>query len=247
MKFKKSYIVLICLVVVYFANLIVNFIIMQNIASVKGNGNLETSEITVSAFEKINCVESAEVCFHASEEYRAVVTIDENLMEYIEILTQDSTLNIKTNSLKQKAILPTKFTVDVYCPVLTGVLMSGSGSFRNEDKIIASTFESRISGSGKIEATIECDNYSARITGSGNIKVYGNSNDANVTITGSGNFSGNELNTKNATLSITGSGNMNINVADSLKAKITGSGNINYSGEPIVDSNVSGSGRIRKM
>ena len=211
---------------------------------IKGNGNIITTEETVSAFEKINS-SNAEVYYHASDEYLAVISIDENLKEYVEVFEENNTLNIRTK--KGYFILPTKFTVDVYCPVLTGVTMSGSGSFKSADKIIVSTFESKVTGSGKIEGTIECDNYSATITGSGVITVDGSSNDANVSITGSGDFNGNDLNTRNATISITGSGNANVFVSDNLKAKITGSGNINYSGEPKVDSNVSGSGRIRSI
>jgi len=210
----------------------------------KGNGNLQTSEKTVSSYEKIYCAGSAEIRFHTGEAYQAVVTIDDNLEEYVEIFTENNVLNIKTKT--GHSFSPTKFMVDVYCPVLTGVTMSGSGSFKSADKIIASTFESKIAGSGKIEGTIECDNYSANIAGSGTIAIHGNSNDANISIAGSGDFNGNELNTKNATVSITGSGNANVCVSDNLTAKISGSGNVNYSGEPKVDSNVSGSGRIRK-
>ena len=144
------------------------------ILPIKGNGNLVISEKTVSTFEKINCSGSAEVCFHASEEYKAVVTIDENLEECVEIFTKDNVLNIVTKD--GYSISPTKFIIDVYCPVLTGISMSGSGNFKSTDKIIVSTFESNVSGSGKIEGTVECDNYSAKISGSGRITVYGNSN-----------------------------------------------------------------------
>ena len=214
-------------------------------SSIKGNGNLVTSEETVSRFEKINCTGSAEVRFHASEKYRTVVTIDENLEEYVEIFINNNVLNIGTKNMH--SISPTKFTVDVYCPVLTGVSMSGSGSFKNANKIIASTFESKVSGSGKIEGAIECDNYSATISGSGKITIYGKCNEVNVTVSGSGNFNGNELITRNAAVRISGSGKVNICVAENLKAKISGSGSINYSGEPKVDSNISGSGRIRKL
>ena len=212
---------------------------------IKGNGNLVTSEKTFPSFEKINCAGSIEIHFHVSKVYQTVVAIDENLEEYVEIFAENNVLNIKTKN--GHSISPTKFTVDVYCPVLTGVTMFGSGSFKSADKIIAPTFESNIAGSGKIEGTIECDNYSATITGSGKITIYGNSNDMDISIAGSGNFYGNELNTKNATVSITGSGNANIRVSDNLKAKISGSGNINYSGAPKVDSSVSGSGRIRSI
>ena len=214
-------------------------------SSIKGDGNLTTLKETVSTFEKINSFGSAEVRFHTGEEYQVVVTIDENLEEYVEIFAKNNVLNIGTKS--GSSISPTKFTVDVYCPTLIGVSVSGSGSFKNTDKIITSTFESSVSGSGRIEGIVECDNYSARISGSGKIMVYGASNDINISVSGSGNFNGSELNTKSATVSISGSGSANVCVSDNLKARISGSGNINYSGEPVVNSSVSGSGRINKM
>ena len=211
----------------------------------KGNGDITTSEKAVPTFEKINCVGSADIHFHAGEEYQAVVTIDENLKEYVEISTENNVLTIGTK--KGYSISPTKFTIDVYCPVLTGVSLSGSGSFKSADKIIASTFESSVAGSGRIEGTIECDNYSATITGSGKITIHGNSNDATISITGSGDFNGDDLNTRNATITISGSGDANICVSNNLKAKIFGSGDINYSGDPEIDSSISGSGQIKKI
>jgi hypothetical protein len=216
-----------------------------SILPIKGNGNLKTSEVTASPFEKINCGGSAEIRFHTGESYRAVVTIDENLEEYVEISANNNVLNVRTKNGYN--ISPTRFTVEVYCPILTGVSMSGSGSFSGVDKIIASAFETSVSGSGKIEGTVECDNYSSKISGSGKITISGNSSDANMSISGSGNFNGNDLNLRNATVTVSGSGSANIWVTDNLKARISGSGNINYKGEPRVDSSVSGSGRIRKM
>ena len=218
---------------------------ISSVKPIKGNGNLTTLEKTVSTFDKIDCAGSAEVRFHAGEKFHAVVTIDENLEEYIEIVTKNNVLNIGNKN--GCSISPTKFTVDVYCPVLTGVSISGSGSFKNAEKITVSTFKSSIAGSGTIEGAIECGNYSASITGSGSIRLQGNINDANISITGSGNFNGNELNTKNTTIAITGSGNANICVSDNLKAKITGSGNINYSGNPKTDLSITGSGRIKNL
>ena len=212
--------------------------------TIKGNGNVVTSEKTVSAFDKIRVSNSAVVRFHASQEYRAVVTVDENLDEYVEIVTKNNVLNIGTKSGSYSF---TKFQVDVYCPVLTGVSMSGSGNFENMDKITTSTFETSVSGSGRIKVTIDCENFSARISGSGGITTNGNSKDADIVISGSGQFSGNEFNIKNATVRVSGSGNVSICVTDNLTANISGSGGINYRGEPKIDSKVSGSGRIRKL
>jgi len=211
---------------------------------IKGNGNLLTSEKYVSAFEKIHVSNSANVRFHSSSEYRVVVTTDENLDEYVEIVTKNNVLNIGTKSGSYSF---SKFLVELYCPTLTGISMSGSGSFESVDKITTSTFDTSVSGSGKIEGNIECEKFYARISGSGRIIITGSSKDADIGISGSGKFNGSDFIVNNATVRINSSGNVDVHTTDNLKANISGSGNINYRGEPKTDTNVSGSGRIRKM
>ena len=210
-----------------------------------GNGKLETWEKDVSTFEKINCSGNAEVRYHVSDEYRAVVTIDANLRKHIEVFTKNNVLIIRPETGSNFS--PTKFLVDVYAPVLYGVTIWGSGSFAGMDIISASSFAAVISGSGKVQGAVECGHFSAKISGSGKITVDGYCKDADISISGSGNFNGNELMIKNAKVNISGSGNVNVFVTDYLNAIISGSGKINYRGEPKIDTKVSGSGRIRKM
>jgi hypothetical protein len=215
------------------------------IVRVKGNGHLISSERTVSPFEKINSGGSAEIRFHESQEYRAVVTVDSNLDEYVEIKTRNNTLIIGTESGRSYSF--TKLVVDVYCPTLTGISISGSGSFKGEDIITASRFDTNVSGSGKIYGTVECDTFHADISGSGKINVTGTSTDSKIDISGSGDFIGTEFNVNNATVHISGSGKATVCVSDKLNANISGSGEIRYYGNPNVDSKISGSGRIKKM
>jgi len=220
------------------------FVSCGTIFPIKGNGNLTSSEKTFSSFEKINVIGTAEVRFYASREYKTVVTVDSNLLEYTEIVTRGNTLNI---GIKNGNYLFTKYLVDVYCPLVTGVSVSGSGRFEGKDKINVSTFTSDVSGSGRIEGTIECETFSAEITGSGYITVTGNSRDLDIDISGSGNFNGLEFSINNATVHISGSGKVNINVYENLNVDISGSGEINYLGSPKIDSKISGSGRLKRI
>jgi hypothetical protein len=219
--------------------------IINAIIPIKGNGNLISSERTVSAFEKIGSGGSAKVRFHKSQEYRVVVTVDSNLDEYVEIKTRNNTLTIGTHNGYSCSF--TKWEVDVYCPVLTGVSISGSGSFESVDKITASKFDSSVSGSGKITGTVECDTLDANISGSGKINVTGNSKNSSIDISGSGNFNGNEFSANNASVHISGSGKATICVSDNLSAHISGSGEINFRGNPKVDQKISGSGKIKNL
>jgi hypothetical protein len=219
-------------------------VVSCNVIIIRGNGNLVTSERNVSAFEKVNVRGSAEVYYHESQDYRAVVTIDENLANYVEIMAESNVLSIGMQKGVNYSV--TKYKVDIYGPALVGVSVSGSGSFKNMDHIVASTFTTSVSGSGKIDGTVECENFVGKISGSGRINVVGNSKDADINISGSGRLNGDEFTMNNANVHISGSGTANICVSDRLKATISGSGRVNYLGEPTIESNISGSGRIVK-
>ena len=215
-------------------------------STIKGNGNLVATEIAVSEFERINSGGSAEVRFHLSQEHRVVLTTDSNLIEYVEIITRNNSLNIGTK--RGYSLSFTKWVVDVYSPTLTGISISGSGRFNSAEKITVPTFTSNLSGSGRIEVVLESETFSANISGSGRIVVTGNSNNSNIVISGSGRFNGTDFAVNYATVRISGSGNAGIWVTDNLSANVSGSGSIYYRGNPpTVNSSVSGSGRVNKL
>jgi len=213
---------------------------------IRGNGKLITSERSVSSFDRISIHSSAEVRYYLSDEYRAIVTVDSNLDDYAEIYTRGNALNIG-NKRGYPHPMFTKYTVEVYGPALTGVSVSGAGSFTGNDTITASVFDTNVSGSGMIEGSIECNRFSADISGSGEIKVSGNGNKSDIDISGSGIFRGTNFPVSNATVHISGSGKANVYVTDNLDANISGAGIINYQGAPKIKSSVSGSGRINKL
>jgi len=219
------------------------FVSCGTVFPILGNGHLVTSGRNISSFERISISGSAEVRFHASNEYRTVISVDSNLEEFTRVYTRGDLLVVGTRIGNYSF---TKYLVDVYCPTLSGVSISGSGRFSGDDTIITSTFDINISGSGRIMGTIESDNFSADISGSGKLSIAGVSKDSDISISGSGNFEGNEFSVNNATVRISGSGKVSICVTDNLRANISGSGELNYRGDPKLDSSITGSGRIRK-
>jgi hypothetical protein len=225
-----------------------------------GNGNMVTSEKPVSAFDSIQISGSVAVNYHTSQEYRAVVTVDSNLEEYVRIETRGGVLTIGT---KRGHYRFTNYTVEVYAPSLTGVSISGSVRFEAVDKIAAPSFNLNISGSGKIKGSFENDNFSTRISGSadmdsyivcgsfraaiagsGNIKLSGSANNLDISVSGSGDFAGSEFKANNAVINISGSGRIHIWVLENLKARVSGSGRVRYRGNPKIDYSGSGSGRL---
>ena len=213
-----------------------------SIIPIVGNGHIVDSERSVAPFGKIQSSGSAKLRFHESQEYRTIVSTDSNLDEYVVTTVKNGTLIIKT---KRGHFSFTKLVIDVYCPLVTNVSLSGSGSFSG-GTITTSSFRVDISGSGSVNATVECTNFSANISGSGKITAAGNSANTNLAISGSGKFNGDTLTSNNANIKISGSGNVNVYVTGNLTANISGSGTVYYSGNPSINSKISGSGRIQR-
>ena len=231
-------------------------------APIRGNGNMLSSEKPVSAFDSIRISRNATVNFHVSPEYRALVTVDSNLDEYVRVYTEDGVLRIGAQRGRNYNF--TRYIVDVYAPSLSGVTISGSGRFEGRDRIIARSFNLNVTGSGKIEGAFECDYFSAgisgsgdivahvscnslnaRISGSGTIRLTGSSSDFDIVISGAGDVLGREFQTRDADLRISGSGRINIWVLENLRANISGAGRVTYRGSPKIDFRGSGAGRIQ--
>jgi hypothetical protein len=225
--------------------LIVSVSVVFMSCSTFGNGNIIMDERNLLPFKEITASGGTEVRFHTSTEYRAVVTIDSNLNKYFETIVRDEVLIIRYKPLRSYSF--TKGIVDVYCPNITGVSISGSGRFEAIDKVTAPVFKTDISGSGTLYGTIECIDFSVHISGSGEINITGNSQNAEIDISGSGDFNGTEFRIEDCSIDISGSGKANVFVEDNLNGKTSGSGRIKYRGNPRIDFRSLGSGRIERI
>ena len=228
---------------------------------VKGNGDMVTFKVPVSSFKNIQVSGSSVVYFHESQDFSAVVTVDSNLREYIRVETRGDVLNIGTK--RGRACIYTQYIVDVYCPSLNGVSISGSARFETKEKLKTNSFNLNVSGLGRIEGAFECNDFSSVISGSavidstiisnrlkmnisgtGKITLTGTVKDMDILISGSGDFFGNELCVNNADLRISGSTEMHLWVLDNLKGNSSGSGRVIYRGTPKVEWKSSGSCRL---
>jgi len=194
-------------------------------ANVVGNGNITEVEHTLTAFDKIDNSCSAQIRYHKSDEYRAVVTTDSNVQEYVKLVKRHNTLDISFTKPGRYQIKTLQ--IDVYCPTLSEISISGAGFFKAVDTIEAKSFvmdisgsgamdidvvstdcEIDISGSGRVSGQIVCQNFTSDISGSGNIALTGSSDKAKINVSGMGNFQGSDFQTGETYVNISGMGNV---------------------------------------
>ena len=197
----------------------------------RGNGVAVTAPIKVEGFSSISIPSSIDVVYTISdEEQSALLTCDENLLEYFDIHVEGNTLvaDVKSGTICLSPKVKTVLAVSA--PVLEGVKVSGSGDCTVHGDIPA------------------CDNFSLRCSGSGGISVESvKAKSAEISTSGSGDISIGCISADNIRARTTGSGDISLVCKDagSIDASISGSGNIRLSGTAgSLQSKRTGSGRI---
>ena len=213
---------------------------------IKGNGNIITTDRSVSDFDKIGVAGSFDVILKKGNEGAISIQADENLMEYIITEVKDGSLKIKPKKGHQLKSTKT-IQITVGFNNLEEVSLAGSGDVTSTDAINAADLKLSLAGSGDINLKVSTKNLNSNIAGSGNINLNGSTDEFSCNIAGSGNLNGYDLTATIANAKIAGSGNVKVNAVNEIHAKIAGSGNVYYTGNPDVEkSNSAGSGSLKK-
>jgi len=212
---------------------------------VKGNGNVTTSNRTVSDYDKIGVSGSFDINLVAGTEGKLIIEAEDNLLEYL--ITESDGEHLKIKWEKGINIKTTKkIRITIPFKDLEEVALAGSGDVTSKDLIEADNFKVALSGSGDVNLQLEVMSLKVAISGSGDLEFSGSAVNLDCAISGSGDVDADMLISDNANVRIAGSGDVTIHVNEKLDAKVSGSGDVRYKGNPkINNSKVSGSGSVR--
>ena len=220
--------------------------------TIKGNGKVITKEYQFADFDEISFVGPAEFTYEQSEAAPSVtVTIDENLLPYLEVKVKGKELHIgpKAEGMlgRSKELRPTVFTIKANSKTLEEVSLAGSGSFKADQLVKAKELELNLSGSGTMcVEMLQADELEGNLAGSGNLVVKGKVREAKFNIAGSGDVKADACEAEEVEGNIAGSGDLEAYATRKLKGNIVGSGDIYYKGDPKVESSCLGSGKVKK-
>lgn len=238
--------------------------------TVKGDGNIVTRNIDVTAFSEISTSLPATVNFTIADSHSCTVIVDENLFDYLDIKVKDNELLMgKRKDDKNTSLKATKFVIEVTAPSLENINLAGSGTFNANSSLEAEEFEANVAGSGdivfhkavtaeKVELNVAglgdllcneliADKLDCNIAGSGDLKVAsGTVREAEAGVAGSGDIVL-TCDIDNLDANIAGSGDIKARVNGKLTYAIIGSGDIGYYGNPIVEGDKVGHSSVTRL
>ena len=137
---------------------------------IKGNGNIVSQEREASEFYGLTINGVGNVNVQPGEDYKLVVTTDDNLQYLVLVEVKNSILHIDTK--ENTNIRPTKLIIDVHLPELQSININGVENVKISDGN-ASDLKISLSGVGNIDAqNYQVQNVIINGSGVGNAKVW---------------------------------------------------------------------------
>jgi hypothetical protein len=191
----------------------------------KGNGGLTVREHRVPGFERVHAGTNADLRLHRAEESRVVVSADSNLHEFIEIRHDPEHRAVEIRARGREKF--PRFTVDVYCPSLTGIGLAGPASVECADPIIAEALNVDMAGSGAVT-------------------LRGSAERVEINLVGDGTVDAGEFKIGKIDARVVGDGKMTV-WTEALTVNVVGNAAVNYRGNPVLDITGAGNGRFVRI
>jgi hypothetical protein len=194
-----------------------------DIGGIRGNGRVVSEQRNVDPFVNVETGGAFRVEWNSGAP-SASITVDENLMQYVEMEVRDKVLHVRTT----RSIRPTR-SIRL---ALTSNALEGAS----------------FSGASRLDAhQLSGPKFYLETTGASNVTLDGAVDELVANMTGASDLRAEALQTKIAELSVTGAGDARVAVSDTLKVSITGAGKVEYIGNPPhIEREITGAGSIRK-
>ena len=209
----------------------------------KGLGNPKIEQRKVNEFDKIDINGKANVILEQGNEYKVVVEIDSNLLEFVKTEVSGTTLEIYDDKCLEEI---TTYNIRITTSKLKKLYIYDAVNIKSESIIKSDDLYIKSKGTGEISLGIETEDLEIVTSGSATIKLFGSTVNFEIDADDKSTVDAFGLLAKKVDADVDGKANCKINVSDKFYAKVDDTGSILYIGNPKkVKTKVSGSGSIK--
>jgi len=212
---------------------------------VKGKGDVRTETRKMKGFNKIDISGGYKVTLKQDSSESISISIDDNLMKYVETTVDGSTLRVHS----RKNICPSgETTLIIGVKNLDGIEASGAVEVVSNGRLNIKDLNIDLSGSTKIDLDLNAAKVRTGASGSSEIILKGQAASHDVDMSGSGKVEALDFVVGRYKISTSGASECKINVLNELDVHTSGSSDIQYRGNPgRVNNDQSGASSVKKI
>lgn len=214
---------------------------------IRGNGDIKTETRATGQFNSVDVSGNIDVYVKQDSVVSVKIETDENLMEYMHITVDGSTLEIREE--RGYNLRPSgSIKVFVSGPSFKHFESSGACDIISDNQINSTEpISVSLSGACNVKMDLKTPRVKVDLSGAGTITLKGETKDFIVVGSGSTDVNCFELMTENTRVEMSGAGDAEVFASVKLDVHVSGATDVKYKGNATVNQSVSGTGSVKKV
>ena len=196
-----------------------------------GSGPAVTKDYDLARFTAVAAGSAFQVEITQSDKYSVSVTVNENLVERLDVGVSGDTLRIYLKpgiGITGNATLKANVTM----PELTGLDLSGASNTTLAGFESGKSLQSKVSGASTLRGDLTCGDARFDASGASKVDLKGGAQDLNVTASGASTVDLGSFSSKDTVVDASGASRVNVAASGSLDVEASGASTVRYVGEP---------------
>ncbi len=197
-----------------------------------GSGRPASQDFQITDFDSVDIDSAFNVSLTQGDGYKVTVRTDDNLLRYISVTMEGSTLRIRANDRNIALFSPRIQEAHITMPRLNGVKLNGASQatmsgFEQVERFVAS-----VNGNSKLSGAVEATDIIVKADGSSRSDLNGQGTTLNLTANGASRVDLSALSVQKATVRLDGASNASVYASASLDYDLNGVSRLSYAGSP---------------
>lgn len=195
-----------------------------------GSGNVVTQVEEVSGFDKVDVSHAFKVDIGQGGTFNVVVRMDDNLLQYLEVVERGSTLKIglTTDRIARDATLEAEATM----PGLTGLDLRAASQGTITGFKSADALNVKLSAASRLGGDIESGDARLDVSGTSRLTLRGSAGDVTIDASGGSTVELADFPVGNATVDARDASDVTVNASGTFDVDASGASHVTYVGGP---------------
>ncbi len=207
-------------------------LVQQTGQLIQASGNVVSEEFTITGFDGVQVSHAFTVDISQGDEFSVIVDIDENLIEYLQVVKAGNTLKIGLEPDHRYVISAATRRAKVTMPELTGLDVSGASQGTISGFKSSSALTIDLSGASQLSGDIECGDGRFDVSGASELSLRGSAENLIIGASGASRVELSLFPGVDAKVEASGASRVTVNASGRLDVDASGASHVTYLGRP---------------
>ncbi|MGE5601621.1 MAG: head GIN domain-containing protein [Nitrososphaerales archaeon] len=214
---------------------------------VTGSGRTTTQTYDFTGFTKVDIGSAFQTEITEGESYSVSVTIDDNLVEYLDVRVDGDTLHIGLKPILSLGFRNTTLEAKITMPDLAGLNLSGATRTHITGFSNTKSVSTEVSGASQLRGDITTGQMQLRASGASTVELTGATGPLDVEASGASTVRFDNFKSTDTQVRASGASNVTVNASGRLTGNASGASSISYVGSPAsVQVDTSGASSVKQ-